>query len=327
MVRGLSRGLQFAVATGMLVLLWRVADGHRAAEHLLNADLPWLMAALVALTGQIVLSALRWQVTAMQLGLVLSKHQAVREYYLSQIVNQLLPGGVLGDIGRAVRARAQAGLLVSGQAVLFERLVGQIALVFLFSAAMIGTWAIPGGFDWPASVQTPVFMTIAAAILTMLGIAVAGPRLPGRPGMALAAFAANFRRAVWAREVRHLQILLGIGTVVLNIAAFACCAAAIGVILTPATAMVLVPLILFTMLVPITVSGWGLREGATAVLLPLAGATAAQGFAASVAFGLVILLSALPGVIVAGLATGTGQVRPSVRATRFWTRGKHKPYP
>jgi uncharacterized membrane protein YbhN (UPF0104 family) len=310
MVRVLSVGLQFAVAIGLLVLLWRVADGQSAVDHLATAELAWLLAALVAVTGQLVLSALRWQLTAAQLGLVLTRQQAVREYYLSQIVNQVLPGGVLGDVGRAVRARAQAGLVISGQAVLFERLVGQVALVLLFAAAVLGTWAVPGGFDLPASLQFPVFVILAAAILTGMGAAIASPSLPTKTGTALAAFMANFRRAVWAREVRHRQVLLSIGTVVLNIAAFACCAAAVGVMLAPATSMVLVPLILFTMLIPITVSGWGLREGATAVLLPLAGATAAEGFAASIAFGLVVLLSALPGVVVAGLATVAKPVSP-----------------
>ena len=310
MARVLRVGLQFAVAIGLLVLLWRVADGQTAVEHLLTAKLPWLLAALVAVTGQLVLSALRWQLTAAQLGLVLTRQQAVREYYLSQVVNQILPGGVLGDVGRAVRARAQAGLVISGQAVLFERLVGQVALVLLFAAAVLGTWAVPGGFDLPASLLFSIFATLAVAILTGIGVAIAGPSLPGKSGTALAAFTANFQRAVWDREVRLRQVLFSIGTVVLNIAAFAFCTAAIGVMLAPATAMVLVPLILFTMLIPITVSGWGLREGATAVLLPLAGATAAEGFAASVAFGLVVLLSALPGVVVAGVSTVTKPVNP-----------------
>ncbi|MFA8386257.1 MAG: YbhN family protein [Pelagibaca sp.] len=310
MARFLRVGLQVTVAIGLLVLLWRVADGQTAVDHLVTAELPWLLAALVAVTGQLVLSAFRWRLTAAQLGLLLTRQQAVREYYLSQVVNQILPGGVLGDVGRAVRARAQAGLAISGQAVLFERLVGQVALVLFFAAAVLGTWAVPGGFDLPVSLQTPVFVTVTAVILTGIVLAIASPSLPTKMGTAISAFMANFQRAVWAREVRRRQVLLSIGTVVLNIAAFACCTAAVGVVLAPATAMVLVPLILFTMLIPITVSGWGLREGATAALLPLAGVTAAEGFAASVAFGLVVLLSALPGVLVAGFSTVTKPVSP-----------------
>ena len=59
----------------------------------------------------------------------------------------------------------------------------------------------------------------------------------------------------------------------------------------------LVPLILFTMLIPISISGWGLREGAAAALLPSRGATASGGLAASVAFGLAFITAVLPGFL------------------------------
>ena len=65
----------------------------------------------------------------------------------------------------------------------------------------------------------------------------------------------------------------------------------------------LVPLILLTTLVPITINGWGLREGAAAALLPLVGATASASLAASVAFGLVGLIAVLPGVAVAWMSS------------------------
>jgi hypothetical protein len=51
------------------------------------------------------------------------------------------------------------------------------------------------------------------------------------------------------------------------------------------------------MLIPLTISGWGVREGAAAALFPLAGTTASEGFAASVAFGLVLLVAVLPGLL------------------------------
>jgi uncharacterized membrane protein YbhN (UPF0104 family) len=308
--RPLIRALQVAVALGLLAVLWQVADGRAALGHLAAADPLWLAAALLALTAQTVLSALRWRLTAGQLGIALDRRTALREYYLSQIVNQALPGGVLGDAGRAVRARAQAGLLASGQAVLFERLAGQAALLVLFAAAVLGTLAVPGGFDWPGWLLPPVLGGLGGAAGVVLVLRLGGPRLPGRAGRAMAGLGAAFLRAVWAPGVRARQAAMSLGTALCNIAAFAFCAAAVGLTLSPAAALVLVPLILFTMLVPITVSGWGLREGAAAALLPLAGATASEGLAASVAFGLAVLVAALPGAVAAGLATGAGAVKP-----------------
>ena len=137
----------------------------------------------------------------------------------------------------------------------------------------------------------------------------AGLRLPARARQTLAGLGPAFLHAVAAPEVRTQQLVMSVGTALCTIAAFAFCAAAIGVVLPPATALVLVPLILFTMLVPVTVSGWGLREGAAVALLPLAGATAAEGLAASVAFGLVFLVATLPGLVAFGFAPDADAVK------------------
>ena len=306
----LIRTAQIAVAIGLLAWLWQAADGAEAVRHLAGADPGWLLAAFAALTLQTILSALRWRLAAAQLGIAIGRGTALREYYLSQIVNQALPGGVLGDAGRAVRARAQAGLVASGQAVVFERLAGQIAIFALMTIAFLATLAVPGGLDWPRW----AFGLVASLICIGIGVPVALGLLsrvaPGRLGRGLSRLGQAFVRTMVAPQVRHRQIALSLGTALCNVAAFALCAQAIGATLPVAAALALIPVILFTMLIPLTVSGWGLREGAAAALLPLAGLTAAEGMAASVAFGLVFLVSSLPGAAVLALPPGGGAVKP-----------------
>lgn len=106
----------------------------------------------------------------------------------------------------------------------------------------------------------------------------------------------GFRRAVTARPVRRRQIALSLGTALANVSAFAACSAAIGAPLPPVISTTLIPLVLFAMVLPLSIGGWGLREGAAALLYPVAGASAGAGLAASVAFGLMIWVSVLPGV-------------------------------
>ncbi len=298
----LSGLVKIAVTAGLLGLLWRVADGAEAAGRLAGADPAWLAAALAALTVQTILSALRWRLTASRLGIRLDRLTALREYYLSQLVNQALPGGMLGDAGRAVRARSQAGLLASGQAVFFERLAGQIALFIVLAMAFLVTAARPGGLDWPGALQGPLAAFVLAGLALPGALWAAGTLLPGPAGRVLEAFARAFGQAVAAPAVRWRQLWLSLGTALCNIAAFAFCARAIGAELSGAAVLTLVPLILFTMVIPLTISGWGLREGAAAALFPLAGASAAEGLAASVAFGLVFLASMGPGLVLFGLA-------------------------
>jgi glycosyltransferase 2 family protein len=304
-----ARALQLAVTGALLALLWNVADGPEAARSLAAADPRWLVAALAALSLQTVLSAVRWRVTAAQLGIVLPVGEALREYYISQIVNQSLPGGMVGDAARAVRTRGQAGLLAAGQSVVFERLAGQIALFLAMTGAFLATFATPGGFDWPTWLVVPVatLVAVGAALPALLG---AAARLPGRAGAGVRAGWRAFATAVAARGVLPRQAALSVGTTALNLAAFAACAAAVGADLPLIAILALVPLILFTMLIPLSVAGWGLREGAAAALFPVAGATATQGLAASVAFGLVFLAAVLPGVPLALLRRRTPEPVP-----------------
>ncbi|MDX2026769.1 lysylphosphatidylglycerol synthase transmembrane domain-containing protein [Microcella sp.] len=295
--RALIVGAQALVTVGLLVLLWQVADGRDAAAVLLGVNPWWLAVALVALTVHTVLAAERWRLTAGALGLPLGRWHALREYYLAQLVNSTVPGGVVGDAGRAVRSREQAGLTVAAQAVVVERFAGQVALLATMTIAVTVTALAPGGLEW-SGWMLRLAATITLVSLAVVGVLLAARWLPGRVGPRMAELSRTAAIALVGRRVVLAQLALSAGTTACILIAFWASAAAVGLSLSFAAVVTLVPLILLTMLVPITISGWGLREGAAAALLPLAGATASASLAASVVFGLVGLAAVLPGLLV-----------------------------
>jgi uncharacterized membrane protein YbhN (UPF0104 family) len=295
------RAVQGAVAIGLLVLVWQLADGAEAATMLAGADPFWLAAAAAVLTAQTVLQAFRWRLTAARLGIALGRRAALREYYLSQIVNQALPGGVIGDAGRAVRSRGAAGLMASAQAVVFERLAGQIALFVVMAAGFGTTLLVPGGVEWPLWARALVGGLVVTGLLVpvLLWALVRAGRVPK-----LKRQGADLTHALFAPDVRLRQGAFSLLAVLCNLAGFGFCAWAVGVPLTLPAIGSVVPLILLAMVIPLTISGWGLREGAAAALFPLTGASASDGLAASIAFGLVYLATVLPGLILLALGTG-----------------------
>lgn len=275
-------------------LLWSLADGPGALDRLADADWRYLVLAFIAVNLQTIASAWRWHRVAARLGQAIPPRHAVAEYYLSQLVNQSLPGGVLGDAARAVRARHEAGLGIAARAVIIERLAGQIAMFGLLAIA--GTWAIltPGGPTLAVSQNQLLIGGLAFLVLSLglyLGIRLIRKKWSARLGQSIKT--ALVDNGAWLE-----QSLLSAGIVALNLTSFALCALATGTILGLEAVLVLVPLILCAMLVPATVAGWGFREGAAAGLFPLVGATAAAGFAASLAFGLAILAASLPGLLI-----------------------------
>ncbi|MBV6656771.1 MAG: flippase-like domain-containing protein [Devosiaceae bacterium] len=297
---GLIKIAQLAALAILAVLLWHAFDGHEAARLLIVADLRWLLAAGALLTLQTLLSALRWKLTAERLGLSFSYGVAVREYYLAQFVNLSLPGGVLGDANRAYRSRQTGGFLLAGQAVIFERLAGQIGLLAVFLVGVSWSLVSEQGLNWPDWLVSSVFGVLAACLLLPLVLLVAAQSFRMHYGP-LRRFGQRFVAAVLHRDVLAAQVALSLLTALCNVTAFALCAVALGANLAIVDALVLVPLILLAMLVPLSISGWGVREGAAALLFPVIGFAASAGLAASVAFGLVLTVAMLAGFALSWL--------------------------
>ena len=279
---------RFVVSAALVIALLIGVDGGGAMTRLAGASPAWLVVAIAALTAQTVLIAVRWRLVAGRIGLRIGMRHAVGEYYLAQLVNMTLPGGVVGDVSRAARARGGAGLGAAARSVVLERFAGQVAMGAVLATALAVSLSVPGGIDWPRG-TAPLLI----ACLAGLGAAACA----ARPVLRRLGLAGVAHRALFARDILPRQAILGLAIVALNLAAFASCAAATGSALGLGATATLVPLILSAMLIPVSVGGWGWREGAAAALFPLAGHDPAAGLAASVAFGAILLAASLPGAV------------------------------
>lgn len=289
-----------------------VIVGPRSVAHALVRLRPeWVVAAVAVSVLQVLASAWRWRFTAARLGVHLPYRRAITEYYLATFLNQVLPGGVLGDVSRAWRhARGQhasdfprsessSPSLRSVHAVVLERFSGQVVMMFVaaISAASLG------------GVHT---LVVGAAMLPIVGFALHRVRfhlrLPTEEG-----FGGNARRALGGSAL-PVQLASSVLIVASYLAVYLLAARAVGVT-TPT--LVLLPLlapVLVTMLLPVTVAGWGVREGAAAALWGAVGLTAADGVTVSVAYGLLVLVSSLPGAAVVVLTLrGEGPDRTARR--------------
>src|SRR6266545_3919659 len=92
----------------LAVLVWRVGAGPLVDGLRLTTG--WALAAAVAITSLTTLCcAWRWSLVAGGLGVEMPLRTAVAAYYRSQFLNATLPGGVVGDVHRAVRHGRDVG--------------------------------------------------------------------------------------------------------------------------------------------------------------------------------------------------------------------------
>ena len=118
-------------------LVWRLGTG--PVVHGIASIGAWPLAAAVLIGVPVtVCCALRWSLVSRGLGVALSVPAAVAGCYRAQFLNTALPGGVLGDVSRAVRhGRAAGSPGRAAGAVALERLAGQVVQLVLAAAVLL----------------------------------------------------------------------------------------------------------------------------------------------------------------------------------------------
>ncbi|WP_344316763.1 lysylphosphatidylglycerol synthase domain-containing protein, partial [Streptomyces javensis] len=119
------------------VVLWRLGTG-AFVDGLRTVDGLTLLAAVGLGLLTTVFSAWRWCLVARGLRIRLPLGPAVADYYRALFLNAALPGGVLGDVHRAVRHGRDAGDVGRGvRAVVLERVAGQVVLIAVGVAILL----------------------------------------------------------------------------------------------------------------------------------------------------------------------------------------------
>jgi uncharacterized membrane protein YbhN (UPF0104 family) len=300
MKRRLFQRIAISVALLYGVLLF--VDTEALFERTVDIELIWLGIALLATLPQYFFSAVRWRLTAERLGAHLSLSTAFSEYYFGSLINQILPGGVLGDAARAMRHGRNlslysdaAGFGIAARAVIFERASGQMVL-FVFM--------LMGFFFWPTWSQEKVLsvqiggsiLFFVVIFLVLIYALISGVLGRSRLGQAVGKFFEEMRYALLTGDVVFQQLSYSLIVLASYLFCFYCAARAIGIEMTMFELIALVPVILFSMTIPITIAGWGIREASAATIWGLAELPVADGVAISVSYGIIVLISTLPGI-------------------------------
>jgi glycosyltransferase 2 family protein len=274
-------------------LVWRVGTGpFLDAVHQINVGALAIAVVLGMLTTTA--SAWRWSVIAGGLGLRLPLRTAIADCYRSIFLNATLPGGVLGDVHRAVNHGREVGDVGRGvRAVFWERTAGQIVQSML---ALIMLLTFPS----PVRSAMPVVAGAVLAVLAVLALlTVVLPRDgESRWARALRTARSDVSAGLLARGVWPWVVLASVVAVVGHVLTFFIAAHAAGVRAGPSVLIPLALLALVVMTVPLNVGGFGPREGVAAWAFAAGGLTAGLGVTTALLYGALVLVASLPGAAV-----------------------------
>jgi uncharacterized membrane protein YbhN (UPF0104 family) len=285
---------------GILALLVSRVGGDAFTDGLRVINPATLLVAVGIGALTTVFSAWRWCLTARGLGIRLPLRTAVGDYYQSLFLNATLPGGLLGDVHRAVRNGKDSGDVGRGvRAVVLERTAGQITLFTVGFVVLLAHPALLMSTAAAVAVPPPVVAGAAVIGLGVVALAVRkARRRTSRTGRALRTAVGDVRRGLLARRnwpgiaIASAIVLAG------HLGTFLLAARAAG---SSAPALRLLPfavLALVAMTLPLSVGGWGPREGVCAWAFSAAGLGAAEGLTTAVVYGLLAMAASLPGVVV-----------------------------
>ncbi len=287
------------VSALLLYLIVRNLDAHQLRVLLGTARPEGLLAALLALMAAPMISAPRWQAILARLGWPLASGLLVRALYIGAFINQLLPSSVGGDVWRVwYCTRAGVPVGTATNSILIERFAGFAVMVLCFAVTF--PWLDGRMIADPVRWLFWAFLAVCVGgILAVVALGWAAPHL-GRIGLLRPVLGL----AEALRTVGGTANLLGImcatavaGQLVAIVALFAL-AGSIGLQLSLFDCVVVLPPALLITLVPATLGGWGLREGAFVVILAFYGVAPEQALTLSILFGLVLMASTLPGLLL-----------------------------
>jgi glycosyltransferase 2 family protein len=279
--------LRIAIGLGIVVALVSQLGTQTFMDGLRVIGTGEVLVALAIGFVTTVLSAGRWCLVARRLGLRLELGSAVADYYRSIFLNSVLPAGILGDVHRAVSHGRQEGDVARGiSAVVLERTAGQ-AVVILVGLGVL--------FSGPALAPARGMVLIVLVVAVGLGVAMLAGRRWARAGSGLRRTVDDVRAGLLAWNVLPGIALLSAAALAGHLALFVVAARAAGSTAPVSQLVPLVMLALLAMSVPVNVGGWGPREGVAAAVFGAAGLGASLGVTTAVVYGVLALVSSLPG--------------------------------
>jgi len=309
------------IAISAVLIAWLVygTDSDMLADIISQVTFNSLFVAFAIMFGLSAVQAFRWVFVARAMDVGLPFRTAWVIVLIGLFFNQTLPSTVGGDavrVWRLQRAGVRVGLSI--RIVLLDRLVGLLALLMILSAglpALMGwigdqplRWAVPillfcgfSGFIGLFLIDTPILRKFLRNFL--MGEFVALGHSAHQVFLQLRCLLPTLAISLFI----HAAVCVSITLIGLDL----------GAEITIWQMLVLLPPVLLLSMVPISVAGWGIREGVMITALSFLGVPPAMALAMSILFGVVMLAVGLAGGVV---WLTSGGKRPKIRAFIGQTR-------
>ncbi len=289
------------IVSGILIYaLLRNQDLGALFAHVTRVGRGSLSVALVFVALMVVIVTLRWSVILRAMNAPLGFRTLFPIVWVGQFFSQALPSAISGDVMRVWLAH-KAGIPASSavSSVVVDRVVGLSALLLLTTLELPWLMTLLAG--------TPlIYVLLVVMAIGYMGIAAVlfGARLPAsflrfRVAQAVARVSRDVRATLWSPRFASLTLGYGIAIQLKTTIAVFALTKGLELPIGLSVLVLVVPLASLVQAVPISIGGWGVREGYYVAVFGMLGLAAApDALALSVLYGLLNMVVALPGAAV-----------------------------
>jgi len=290
----LKTAVKFIVTVVIFYFLLKYVDVDQLFAILAKSHGGYILIAFLAQIASTLLAAYRWRLIMEELGFNERVSFYVQSYFKGTFFNQVLPGSIGGDATRMIdlvrrgyeKKDAFYGIFV-------DRVVGLVGLLVLnlFSNLLFyGTFP-----QWLFNLINLVTLGGIAGFVLMLNLD-RFTFLAGLKGLDLFhRLGLRMRRLYHSYALLLRHVLLSVAVHLFTVIAIYFLALSVDVWNGIGIYLVAVPPVFLLTIVPISLAGWGVREGAMVGILMLVGLAKAKILAISILYGLLLIIAALPG--------------------------------
>ena len=286
--------LRLAATALILTLIMRSINTAQVWQVLKQTRLDYLAAALLLQFGSTAVSAYRWQLIMQNLQFGQSFAFYWRSYFKGMFFNQGLPTSIGGD---AVRMLDIASLGFRKRDALYGVMVDRIiGLGALMSLTLLAYLLSPDLL--PKQVHRPILLIISLGAVGFFGIFFIKyfTWLSRFPKLAIISIIAERLHQALSSQ-RVLLVMASLLIPIFALLGFFATGWALGLRYNLMTYFAIVPPALVLTVIPISVAGWGVREGALVGLFSLIGADKTAVLMMSLLYGITLIIVSLPGLI------------------------------
>jgi glycosyltransferase 2 family protein len=310
MRKTISLLVKAAVSGLLLYFALNFVNLETVASRLSRIAPGWALLGLLALLAQILLVTQRWRLIVTQCGGDLPFGQLFRFSMIGTFFNQTLPSSVGGDAMRMWLVAKPTNWRIGTYSVFLDRVVGVTVLAALVVLCLPWTLELVRN---PVGRSALLLIGVGSIAAGLIFISLSSERLRILQRWSLTRHLADVATIAVQilRSPRTLAPIVGVTIVVHLLTATAAWAAArsVGANLSLPYALFLVLPVMLVAIVPISIAGWGVREGAMVAAFAYAGLPEADGLIVSLLFGAgTLLLGAAGGMI--WVLTGERGKRP-----------------